>query len=135
MYVRDLSAYIEWHESIGVYKVTLGEFLVLDDEGNKNPHVFYLTPEEIPTKWADQTPVFKVGDLIDQVWHPDDGNYFGGEDGDYREYMGRITEIEIKQRNDKSPKRVFYYTDIWTRSKSNGIRQDGLEISLNPTID
>ena len=135
MYVRDLSANIEYRETLGLYKVTISEFNFVTEDGQKHPCSFYLTEGEIPSKYADQSPKFQVGDLIDQVWHPDDGNFFGGEDSNYREYMGEITEIEIRRFNDTSPKRVFYYTDLWDRKKSNGIRQNGLELSINPHTD
>lgn len=122
-----LEAHIEYYPDVEIYKVKLLDFKV-----NGNYPVVHLTPEEIPTKFADQSPIFSVGDLIDRVYDKDDGHYFG--EG-FREFYGRITEIETRKFNERSPKRVFYYTDIWTKKRSNGIPQHGVQLSLNPHTD
>ena len=132
MFVKELKANIEYYPGLEIYKVILLDFVVPDEDGNTAHPTIHLTTSEIPTKYADQSPLFSVGDLIDRVYDKDDGNYFG--EG-FREYFGRITDIEIRKFNDRSPKRVFYYTDIWTKRRSNGIPQHGVQLSLNPHID
>ena len=125
--LHGLKANIEYYPDVEIYKVTLLDFKV----DGKYP-VIHLKPSEIPTAYADQNPIYSVGDLIDRVYHEDDGHYFGAG---FREFYGRITEIEIRQFNKTSPKRVFYYTDIWNNERSNGIPQDGVQLSTNPHID
>lgn len=130
MLTKELNAHIEYYPDVEIYKVILTDFKI-----NGNYPVIHLKPEEVPKKYADQSPLFKIGDLIDRVYDSDDGGYYGGPNGHFREFYGRITDIETRKFNNRSPQRVFYYTDIWTRQRSNGIPQQGLQLSLNPHID
>ena len=132
MRITDLNATIEYDSLIKMYRVTLTDFPIVDERGQIHNHTLYVTPDEIPTKFADQFPIFQVGDVIDRVYHKDDGHYYG--EG-FREFYGRITEIEVRKHSRLSPKRVYYYTDIWTKKRSNGIPQHGIELSINPHID
>ena len=137
MQIRDAILDIEYSEEYHAYKVSIWNLRYKLPDGSYEKPTLYIDSDQMPAEYQNQEQKFQVGDLVDKVHRKEkDGQYFTPTGNRTREYMGKITDVKNVSRSDlKSPSRFVYFTDIWYEGRTHGLKQDALELSLNPPID
>ena len=133
MQSKEILADIRYIPSIEMYHVTLMDFDVATENGKVKP-AFYILPENMPDRFKDEEQKFKIGDLVDRVYHPRHGNYFHGPEKQHREFVGEITSIKEKVPEMGRP-RQFLYTVKGAPHNTRDYEQWELQLSLNPAVD